>query len=97
MENIVNDGTTSYETRIGATADLDLCLRVKEDFVKNEDVMVVAGDMMFQDQKFDMSHVTKYFQSKRHEGDLAIYYELGIIIIAKLNEFLLKKSFIFVR
>ena len=40
--------------------------------------MVVAGDMMFQDQKFDMSHVTKYFQSKRHEGDLAIYYELGL-------------------
>ena len=22
------------------------------------------------------SHVTKYFESKRHEGDLAIYYEL---------------------
>ena len=38
--------------------------------------MVVAGDMMFQDQKFDMSHITKYFQNKRTEGDLAIYYEL---------------------
>ena len=86
VENIVNDGTTSYETRIGATADLDLCLRVKEDFVKSEDVMVVAGDMMFQDQKFDMSHVTKYFQSKRNEGDLAIYYELGIIITEKLSK-----------
>ena len=39
--------------------------------------MVVAGDMMFQDQKFDMSHITKYFEMKRNEGDLAIYYELG--------------------
>ena len=78
VENIVNDGSTSYATRLGATSDLDLCLRVKADYVKNEDVMVVAGDMMFQDQKFDMSHVTKYFQSKRHEGDLAIYYELGL-------------------
>lgn len=24
-----------------------------------------------------MGHVTKYFQSKRSEGDLAIYYELA--------------------
>jgi glucuronokinase len=30
----------------------------------------------FQDQKFDISHLTKYFQSKRAEGDLTIYYEL---------------------
>lgn len=76
ISNIINDGTTSYETRIGASADLDLCLRIKSDVCKDEDVMVVAGDMMFQDQKFDLSHVTKYFESKRHEGDLAIYYEL---------------------
>ena len=39
--------------------------------------MVVAGDMMFQDQKFDMNHVAKYFESKRNEGgDLAIYYHM---------------------
>ena len=29
-----------------------------------------------QDQKFDIGHVTKYFESKRTSGDLAIYYEL---------------------
>ena len=40
--------------RIGASADLDLCLRIKSDVCKDEDVMVVAGDMMFQDQKFDL-------------------------------------------
>jgi hypothetical protein len=32
--------------------------------------------MLFQDQKFDIGHLTKYFQTKRAEGDLAIYYEL---------------------
>lgn len=46
LENIVNDGTTSNDTRLGAVADLALCLRVKR--VKDEDVLVIAGDMMFQ-------------------------------------------------
>ena len=32
--------------------------------------------ILFQDQKFDIGHVTKYFESKRNTGDLAIYYEL---------------------
>ena len=72
-------GTTSQETRLGATADLELCLRIKADQCGQEDVMVVAGDMMFQEQKFDMSHITKYFQSKRDEGDLAIYYEVNTL------------------
>ena len=48
-ENVVNDGTTSHEARLGAVADLDLCLRTK--FPKEDDgqdVLVVAGDMMFQ-------------------------------------------------
>lgn len=76
LENIINDGTTSHETRLGATANLDLALRIKADMIDDQDVMVVAGDMMFQDQKFDMNHIMKYFQSKRNEGDLAIYYEL---------------------
>ena len=48
VDNIINDGTTSYDTRLGAVSDLDLCLRVKSNFCQNENVMVVAGDMMFQ-------------------------------------------------
>lgn len=48
LDNIVNDGTTSYETRLGSVADLDLCLRVKAQQCQDKDVMVVAGDMMFQ-------------------------------------------------
>ena len=53
VENIINDGTTSYDTRLGAVADLDLCLRVKSDYCQDKDVMVVAGDMMFQVYKYE--------------------------------------------
>ena len=31
LENIINDGTTSQEARLGATSDLELCLRTKFD------------------------------------------------------------------
>lgn len=34
LENIINDGTTSYETRLGASADLDLCFRIKSDIIQ---------------------------------------------------------------
>ena len=48
VENIINDGTTSYNTRLGSVTDLDLGLRVKANHCHEKDVMVVAGDMMFQ-------------------------------------------------
>ena len=44
--NILNDGTTSHEARLGALADIELCLRVKN--IVDEEVLVIAGDMMFQ-------------------------------------------------
>ncbi|ELT97006.1 hypothetical protein CAPTEDRAFT_174475 [Capitella teleta] len=71
VENIINDGTTTFENRIGAVADFDLVLRIKN---VNDDVMVVAGDMLFQDQKFDVQQVLNYFQLKK--SNLAIYYEM---------------------
>ena len=73
IENLINDGTTCYESRLGALADLDLALRVKK--IRGEEIMVIAGDMMFQDQKFDLSQLINYRRSKP-DGDLAIYYEL---------------------
>jgi glucuronokinase len=48
VENIINDGTTSYESRLGAVTDFDLVLRIKADQCQGQDIMVVAGDMMFQ-------------------------------------------------
>ena len=71
-ENIINDGTTTPENSIGAVADVELVLRTRN---IQEDIMIVAGDMLFQDAKFDIAQVLKYFQLK-NEGDLAIYYEM---------------------
>ncbi|XP_046854466.1 uncharacterized protein LOC124447545 [Xenia sp. Carnegie-2017] len=71
MENIVNDGSTTFQSRLGSVADFELVLRNKN---INSDVLVVAGDMLFQDQKFDICQVINYFKTKK--GELAIYYEM---------------------
>ncbi|XP_062506583.1 uncharacterized protein LOC134183132 [Corticium candelabrum] len=70
VENIINDGTTTYDTRLGAVADFHLCLKIKK--IK-DDVMVVAGDMLFF-SNFDIAQVLDYFKWK--QGDLAVCYEL---------------------
>nr|XP_033774104.1 glucuronokinase 1-like [Geotrypetes seraphini] len=71
VENIINDGTTTYETRLGAVADLNLVISSKK---LSDDVMVIAGDMLCADQNFDIAQVIKFFQLKK--GELAIYYEM---------------------
>lgn len=69
-QNIVNDGTTTYENSLGAIADLDRAIRSKK---ITDDIMVVAGDMLF-NHNFDVGQVIDYFRRKK--GDLAIYYDL---------------------
>ncbi|KAE8592245.1 hypothetical protein XENTR_v10018702 [Xenopus tropicalis] len=71
VENIINDGTTTYETRLGAVADLELAISSKK---LNDDIMLIAADMLCADQNFDMAQVIKFFQLKG--GELAIYYEM---------------------
>eukprot|EP00095_Tigriopus_kingsejongensis_P007749 snap_masked-scaffold815_size93432-processed-gene-0.11 protein:Tk07749 transcript:snap_masked-scaffold815_size93432-processed-gene-0.11-mRNA-1 annotation:"glucuronokinase 1-like" len=71
--NIVNDGTTSRDSRLGAVADLQLALKVKK--IRDQPILVIAGDILFQDQKFDLTQVTN-FHANKSDGDLAIYYEL---------------------
>lgn len=73
VENIINDGSTVPKNSLGSVADLELALRTKKLFGKN--VLVIAGDMMFQDHKFNMVQVLNYFHGKA-DGDLAIYYEM---------------------
>ncbi|XP_069750899.1 glucuronokinase with putative uridyl pyrophosphorylase isoform X2 [Narcine bancroftii] len=70
-ENIINDGSTTSETQLGAVADFELVVRSKK---FNEDVMVVAGDMLCEDLNFDIAEVLKFFKFKK--GELAIYYEM---------------------
>ncbi len=72
VENIINDGTTSVASRMGSVADLDLVLRTKR--ITDNDIMVVAGDMIFS-RGFDISGVQRFFREK--QGDVAVYYELS--------------------
>ncbi|XP_053502582.1 glucuronokinase with putative uridyl pyrophosphorylase [Ictalurus furcatus] len=71
VENVVNDGSTTLEDRLGAVADLELVIRSRH---LQDDIMVIAGDMLCSDQNFDIAQVIRFFRSK--SGDLAIYYEL---------------------
>ena len=71
VENIINDGSTTLDTSLGSVSDFELALRHKN--VKDP-VMVVSGDMLFEDQNFDVGQVIRYFQLR--DGELAIYYEM---------------------
>uniref|UniRef100_A0A6Q2XCR0 Uncharacterized protein n=1 Tax=Esox lucius TaxID=8010 RepID=A0A6Q2XCR0_ESOLU len=71
VENVVNDGSTTLEGRLGAVADLELAIRSRK---LQDDIMVIAGDMLCADQNFDIAQVLRFFRSK--PGELAIYYEL---------------------
>eukprot|EP00063_Salmo_salar_P094419 XP_014069254.1 PREDICTED: glucuronokinase 1-like isoform X1 [Salmo salar] len=71
VENVVNDGSTTLEGRLGAVADLELAIHSRK---LQDDIMVIAGDMLCADQNFDIAQVLRFFRSK--PGELAIYYEL---------------------
>uniref|UniRef100_A0AAR2LY59 Glucuronokinase with putative uridyl pyrophosphorylase n=2 Tax=Pygocentrus nattereri TaxID=42514 RepID=A0AAR2LY59_PYGNA len=71
VENVVNDGSTTLDDRLGAVADLELAIRSRQ---LQDDIMVIAGDMLCADQNFDIAQVIRFFKSK--SGELAIYYEL---------------------
>ncbi|XP_053307343.1 uncharacterized protein LOC128469553 [Spea bombifrons] len=71
VENIINDGTTTYDARLGGVADLELAVSSKK---LNDDIMVIAGDMLCADQDLDLTQVLRFFRLK--EGELAIYYEM---------------------
>ncbi|XP_071527136.1 uncharacterized protein [Panulirus ornatus] len=73
VENIINDGSTTEANSIGAAAGFELALQVKN--LWEYDILVIAGDMLFQDSKFDIAQVIDYFHRKP-DGDLAIYYEM---------------------
>ncbi|XP_008306970.1 glucuronokinase with putative uridyl pyrophosphorylase [Cynoglossus semilaevis] len=71
VENVVNDGSTTLENRLGAVADLELVIRSRK---LEDDIMVIAGDMLCADLNFDIAQVIRFFRSK--PGELIIYYEL---------------------
>uniref|UniRef100_A0A3P9PGR2 Glucuronokinase with putative uridyl pyrophosphorylase n=1 Tax=Poecilia reticulata TaxID=8081 RepID=A0A3P9PGR2_POERE len=71
VENIVNDGSTTLKDQLGAVADLELVIRSRK---LDDDVVVIAGDMLCADQNFDIAQVIRFFRSK--PGELIIYYQL---------------------
>ena len=73
---IVDDGTTSNETRLGAVADIKLALdRIGS---PGEDIIVIGGDTLFYED-FNIGDLLKYYQRKKAEdeniGGVVLSYE----------------------
>lgn len=65
---VINDHTTSNETRLGAIGDLQFLL--KQEKITEEDLLVVAGDNLFD---FNMLDFSKYCFAHRPYPVIAIY------------------------
>ena len=71
---IVDDGTTSNEDRLGAIGDLDLALRatdIREDFV------IVNGDNLF---TFRLAPIIDFY---RAHGNTIVLYDVGSVEVAR--------------
>ena len=64
---VINDGTTSNETRLGAIGDLGLALREAR---VHDDVLMMASDNLF-DQ--ELNDFVRYAQSKKGAAAFAVY------------------------
>ncbi len=66
--SVVNDGTSSNETRLGAIGDLAYTIRSKS--LSPDDLMIVAGDNFFD---FDLNSFVEYGRKVRPQGVIAVY------------------------
>lgn len=66
---IVNDGTTSNETRLGAIADIQFVI---ENHKIEDDLLVAAGDNIFQ---FDFAELAAFYEEK--DSDVIVAQELN--------------------
>ena len=65
---VVNDHTTSNETRLGAIGDLAYVIKTKK--VPPSDLLVIAGDNFFD---FDLASFVNFGKKKRPHGVIAVY------------------------
>ena len=65
---VVDDQTSSNETRLGAIGDLAFVLKQKK--IGAEDLMVLAGDNFFD---FDLRHFHRFAESKRPSPAIAVF------------------------
>lgn len=64
---LLNDGSVSNETRLGAIKDLEIAIR--EGGI-DDDLLVVAGDNLFE---FDLNEFLKFSQARRDGTSVALY------------------------
>ena len=74
---VVDDGTTSNDTRLGATGDIEFVIEKKG--IK-DDLLVLAGDNLF---KADLSIFTKFCASKRPSVTIGLYDIKDLILASK--------------
>jgi glucose-1-phosphate thymidylyltransferase len=73
---VIDDGTTSNETRLGATGDMDFVIEKRS--IK-DDLLVLAGDNLF---RADLSLFTDFCASKRPSIVIGLY-DIKDLILAK--------------
>jgi NDP-sugar pyrophosphorylase family protein len=77
VTNLVNDGTTTNEKRMGAIKDINLVLKEKK---LDDDLLVVAGDTLFY-SNFNLSNIVNRF--KGTDGNLVTCYKVEDEMIHK--------------
>ncbi len=73
---VIDDGTTSNETRLGATGDIEFVIE-KENI--SDDLLVLAGDNLF---KADLSIFTNFCISKKPSITIGLYDIKDLILAA---------------
>jgi len=74
-DNVVNDGTTSNDDRLGAVADLQLVVE-KNGLLKDRDLIVVAGDTLFQEGFNVQEFIQKGLENKAEVSIIILYKSL---------------------
>ncbi len=74
---VIDDGTTSNETRLGATGDIEFVIEKKD--IK-DDLMVLAGDNLF---KADLSPFLDFCASKRPSVTIGLYDIKDLILATR--------------
>lgn len=83
--SIIDDGTISNETRLGAVADIELAI---EHFKIDDDLMVLAGDNVLD---FSLSQFIEYFEAKKKTCVMS-YYEEDLNRIKKSASLILDEN-----
>jgi glucuronokinase len=71
--NIVNDGSFSNDSRLGAACDINLIINSKQSIIQGNDVFIVAGDTLFYED-FDLR---TFLQSIPDGCGGTVYYDIS--------------------